>query len=94
MNLGQLIGELRMRAEGTPSAPLVVASKDAAPSATKAARGRAVEVLELARTRPSVGCRDLVAALGISSGNASVLLSNMAKAGQLVRAARGEYRIP
>lgn len=89
MNLGQLIGEMRMKAEGIEhrtEAPVLKVEPTRRPD-------RQTQVLELARRPGGVACRDLVAALGISGGNASVVLFTMHQIGKLNRTGeRGQYR--
>lgn len=46
---------------------------------------RQAQILELARERGEISCRDVVTALGITNGNASVQLLTMWKAGKLRR---------
>jgi len=92
VNLGQLIGELRMKAEGVSVSP-------ATNEARKADRGlvplhradRRAQILALVDERGSVVCRDLVAALGITGGNASVMLLTMARTGKLKRTGETYY---
>lgn len=77
-NLGQIIGRLMCADDGVPPAP-------------PKRPNRAAQVLELASRQPQIACRDQVAALGISSDHAAVLLGAMHKAGKLARTGERFY---
>lgn len=82
-NLGQIIGRL-MYPDLEDQAP---AALDILPlSAPPARKGqRKQQLLELIRQRGPVSLREVVQALGISDGNASVLLFTLSSAGELKR---------
>lgn len=91
MNLGQLIGELRMRAEAAEEA---ASHSGAQPAPAHRYRvDRRAQIIALARERGSIRCRDLVAAFGITQSNAGVMLLTMHRDGDLVRSGeRMKYR--
>lgn len=92
MNLGQLIGELRLRAELAEAGAGVEAP--VVRKANKARRGeRQKQVLELTWTRGAITLHDVTEALAVTPGNASVILYHMHRAGELVREGQhGNYR--
>jgi hypothetical protein len=87
-NLGQILGRLARGEplEYTPTKP--------EPEQQHGRRtDRRGQVLELVRTHGAVACRDQVAALGITNGNAAVTLLAMWRDGQLKRTgAERHYR--
>lgn len=92
MNLGQLIGELRLRAELAEAGAGIEAPPARRPR--QAPKGeRRQRVLEVTAERGAITLRDVTDALGITPGNASVILYSMHRAGDLVReGSHGSYR--
>lgn len=87
MNLGQLIGELRLEAEGIDPGGGQRAPNLApiAKPVGRVVRNRRQQIEALIAQRGSVGASDLTKALGITPVNAGVMLLSMYKAGQLAR---------
>lgn len=89
MNLGQLVGELRLKAEGAlPGVPL--------PGKRSRARGvRFDQALAIGRARGGdIVARDLMHELGISRQNADNLLYRMVKEGKMEKVGYGKFRVP
>lgn len=92
-NLGQIIGRLMLGEplEFTPAKP------EAVLGTPRVVRGRRAQILDLVRERGEVCCADLVKALDITSGNATVMLYTMWRDGQLLRTGgrqKYRYRLP
>ena len=88
MNIGQLIGELQLKAEGI--LPGLVA-----PGPRSRTRGvRMPQALAIAQAEGIIGRRHLSERLGISLENADNLLFRMAKEGKLEKVSAGKYRVP
>ena len=94
MNLGQLIGELQIRAAGEVSGGLRVAPPPVGlkPMKTRSVN-RQADILELIRAKGSVSYLELASALGITANNASVMLLTMCRLGRVRRSGtKGSYR--
>lgn len=90
MNLAQAIDPTWVQ-ERMPDRAAPVRPVEAQPVRRRV--NRQAQILELARSRGAISCRDVVTALGITNGNASVQLFTMCKAGRLRRAGEiGHYR--
>jgi len=85
MNLGQLIGELRMQIEDASATPSGHAATPAPRRRGTPRVDRRAQIVALAKERGSVSVRDLVVELGITYGNASVMLFAMHRDGHLLR---------
>lgn len=99
MNLGQLIGELQIKAhEAAEAAPMDAANPPAHPQRQRMGQGkRREQILALVQERGRVVVRDLVEGLGMTSGNASVTLLALFAEGQLQRTGERrhyEYSLP
>lgn len=89
MNLGQLIGELRMAAD-VPTVGLAPQPVDVDGRHNRNQNRRA-EILEYAKRSGEIGPADLVQRFGMQIGNATVFLSNLSRTGELKRVGRGRY---
>lgn len=84
MNLGQLIGELRMATE--------IASEEGQKK-TFSPKGGREKVIAYLRANGSTGCGVLAKSLGITSTHAAVALAALLSSGTVTRAGeRGRYR--
>lgn len=95
MNLGQLVGELLIKAH--EAAEVAVPAEAPPPTAVKREGKRREQIVALIRERGHVVVRDLVETLGMTSGNASVTLLTMFTEGQLRRSGEPrhyEYTLP
>lgn len=92
MNLGQLIGELLMRAEGIE--PRSEPAPEVGPTKPRVWGARHEQVLALAKTRSPLTYSDLVDALAINEGLARQILGRLEAKGKLVRVSRGNYALP
>ncbi len=91
MNLGQLIGELRMAAD-VPSGGLAPQPVHVDGRRNRNSNRRA-EILAFAKERGEISAGDLVQIFGMQMGNATMFLSNLARTGELKRLGRGRYEV-
>ena len=94
MNLGQLIGELRMRAEDAEERLRGgVAVESAKPLAAKPRGQRQHQVMDLLEDGRAVDVSTVAEAIGVSGAHAGVLLHTMAAKGLISRHGRSHgYR--
>lgn len=95
MNLGQLIGELRMRAEAAEERCTVAPAVETPPQreAAKPRGQRQHQVMQILADGRSLDVAGVATAVGISAAHAGVLLHNMAAKGLISRhGAKHSYR--